>query len=155
MKLADITKPAVTVHESVTFREVVEKMITEQTNSVLVVDDAGVLVGEISVSDLMDAIVPAYLDGDSIAAHFATEEMFAEAIQDARDMPAKDFMNTNVVSIKATDGLMSVAATAIAEGKARIPVVDDTNMPVGMVSRRGLKHLIAHYLDIKDSGTDS
>ena len=49
------------------------------------------------------------------------------------------------------DGLMAVAAVAIAQQKARIPVVDVDNRPVGIISRRGLKHLIAQFLNITDS----
>lgn len=151
MELKDITKEAVLISEDATFNEALRAMVQSQTNSLLVVNGDGVLTGEISVSDLLDAIVPEYLDGDSIAAHFATEEMFEEAVRDAAEKPVSEFMAMDVEPVHVSDGLMAVAANAIAHQNARIPVVDDDNRPVGVVSRRGLKHILAQFLGIKDS----
>lgn len=150
MELEEIVKPAVTVREDVSFREALSLMVKQQTNTLLVTDAQGQLVGEVSVSDLLDAIVPEYLDGDSIAAHFATEEMFLNATKDAADTPVHEFMNTDIEPVMLDDGLMAVATTAIAHKKARIPVVNDERHPIGIVSRRGLKKILADSLEIPD-----
>ena len=151
MEVQDITKPAITIGENTRFEDMVRTMVEKQTNSLLVVNDDGVLVGEINMSDVLDAIVPEYLDGDSIAAHFASSDMFAKAVQDARDIPVKDFMNAGTTAVEADDSLMAVAAIAIANHRTHIPVVDSDNRPVGVISRRGVKHLIADALHIEDS----
>ena len=151
MNVSDITKEAVVISEEASFKEALEKMVQEQTNTLLVIDESGALTGEVSVSDLLDAIVPEYLDGDSIAAKFATEEMFEEAVTDTAEKTVSLFMSTDYDAVKATDGLMTIAATAIAHQRARIPVVDSDNRPVGIISRQGLKHILAKYLGIKDS----
>lgn len=151
MELKDIVKEVAIISENTTFREAVSAMVKQQTNSLLVIDDEGMLSGEITVSDLLDGIVPEYLDGDSIAANFATEEMFEEAVQNAADKEVRDFMGVDVDPVHIDDGLMAVAASAIAHGRARVPVVDHENRPIGIVSRRGLKQLIATSLNIKDS----
>lgn len=153
MEIKDITKPAVTINENATFESAMKAMVNSQTNTLLVINDEGVLVGEVSVADLMDAIVPEYLDGDSIAANFATEEMFSEAVIDSKDDMVKDFMNSDISSVDMDDSLMAVASIAIAYRRARIPVVDADNNPVGIISRRGLKHIIAQYLGIEDKET--
>lgn len=151
MEVKDIVKEAVIIGENASFKDALSMMIHKQTNSILVTNSDGILVGEVSVSDLMDAIMPDYLNGDSIAANFATEEMFEEAVRDAADQKVHDFMSSDVQSVHMDDGLMAVAAVAIAQQKARIPVVDVDNRPVGIISRRGLKHLIAQFLNITDS----
>ncbi len=151
MEVKDIVKKAVIVSETTSFKEALAKMVHQQTNTLLVVNDAGELTGEIGVSDLLDAIVPEYLDGDSIAANFATEEMFEQAVRDTEDKEVQYFMSTDFHSVKLSDGLITVAAIAIAHQKVRIPVVDDDNKPIGIISRRGLKHIIAKFLGIKDS----
>lgn len=151
MEVRDITKDAVLITEEASFKEALEKMVKQQTNTLLVVDDEGKLSGEVSVTDLLDAIVPEYLDGDSIAANFATGEMFDEAVKDATEKQVQFFMSKDFTAINLSDGLMTVAATAIAHQRARIPVVDNENRPVGMISRRGLKHILAQGLGIKDS----
>lgn len=151
MELTEIIKDPVVVSESATLEEALSRMVKEKTNTLLVTDATGILTGEVGVSDILDAIVPEYLDGDNVAAHFATEEMFAEAVQIAKEKPVAEFMSPDIEPIRIDEGIMSVAAKAIAQGKARIPVVDDENHPVGIVSRRGLKHILAEYLGISDS----
>ena len=151
MEVKDIVKEAVIIGQDASFKEAVSKMISEQTNTLLVTDEEGKLVGEVSVSDLLDAIVPEYLDGDNIAAHFATEEMFEEAVKDATEQQVEFFMNHDFSAVEMTDGLMTVAATAIGHQRARIPVVDSEGRPIGIISRQGLKHIIAKTLGIKDS----
>jgi len=151
MEVKDIIKDAVTISEEASFKEALDAMINGKTNTLLVVDDNGTLVGEVTVADLLDAIVPEYLDGDSIAANFATEEMFEEAVKDAEEQQVKYFMSTDFNAVDLEDGLMTVAATAIAHQRARIPVVDQNNNPIGIISRQGLKHILAEFLDIKDS----
>ena len=151
MELKDIIKEAVTISEEASFSDAIRMMISQQTNTLLVTNEDGELVGEVSVSDLLDAIVPDYLDGDSIAANFATEEMFEEAVRDASEKQVQFFMAHDFSAIELEDGLMSVAATAIAHQRARIPVIDDQGKPVGIISRQGLKHILAKFLGIEDS----
>lgn len=150
MELKDIVKPAVMISESASFREAVEHMVKEQSNSLLVIGEEGKLVGEVHISDLLDAIVPGYLDGDSITEHFATSEMFEAAIREAEDTPVEMFMTVDINPVTLEDSLMTVATVAIAQQKAHIPVVDKHDRPVGIISRRGLKHIISHALGIKD-----
>ena len=151
MELRDIVKDPVIVSEDATFVDALSTMVKNQTNSLLVINSDGELSGEVSVSDLLDAIVPEYLDGDSIAANFATEEMFEDAVKNASLKPVSDFMSVDVDPVNVDDKLMAVAATAIARRQARIPVVDHDNRPIGIISRRGLKHILAKFLGITDS----
>ena len=92
MELKDIVKQSVTISENASFRDAISAMVNGKTNTLLVTGEEGKLVGEICVADLLDAIVPAYLDGDSIAAHFATEAMFEEAVKHAEDKEVQFFM---------------------------------------------------------------
>lgn len=151
MEVKDIMKPAISISEEASFKEALKAMVDQKTNTLLVVDDTGSLVGEVTVADLMDAIVPEYLDGDNIAANFATEEMFEKAVRDAAEQQVKFFMSHDFSVVEVDDGLMTIAATAIAHQRARIPVVDKDGHPVGIISRQGLKHIIAKFLGIDDS----
>jgi len=151
MELKDIIKDAVTIPEEASFKDAISLMITEKTNSLLVTDNNGLLTGEVSVTDLLDAIVPEYLDGDSVAAHFASATMFEEAIKSNADLLVKLFMSTHITPVELTDGIMEVAINAIEHKNVRVPVVDSEGKPVGIISRRGLKHIIGHALNISDS----
>lgn len=151
MEVKDITKPAITINENTTFEGTIKVMVTKQTNSLLVVDDEGVLVGEIGMSDILDAVVPDYLDGDSVATYFTDSNMFTAAISDAKEKLVSEFMSASTSTVETKDSLMTVAALAIASGRTHIPVVDIDGRPVGVISRRGVKHIIAHALNIPDS----
>lgn len=148
MEVQQIIKEAITITEETSFKTAVETMINKKTNSLLVVDGEGTLVGEVSVTDLLDAIVPEYLDGDTIAAHFASSDMFTDAVTDIAEQEVRYFMDTGVETVSEKEGIMAIAGAAIANKRARIPVVNETGKPVGIISRQGLKHIIANALDI-------
>ncbi len=146
MELKDITKEAVTVNEYTTLAEALDLMLTAHTNTLLVTDDDGRLVGEVSVSDLFDGIVPMHLNGDSALALLDSETAFAAAVKVAKDNPVQEFMSADFDTVYPDSSLMEVAAIAIAHARGRIPVVDHDDRPIGMISRQGLKHILGKYL---------
>ncbi len=150
MELKDVTKEAVLVGLNSTLEEAVKKMITDKTNALVVVNEEGKFAGEVNVSDLFDAIIPEYLDGDAVLEHFASEETFAEAVKDASGKFVEDFVSLNADPVFATDSIVQVASSAVAHQHTRIPVVDHDNRPIGIISRHGLKHILAEYLGIEE-----
>lgn len=150
MEIRDLTKDAVLISEDSTFRDAIALMVKKQTNSLLVIDEDGELTGEVNVSDLLDAIVPVNLDGDSIEENLGTEAAFGSAVRDAEEIQVKEFMTVDIQAVHVDDSLINIAGTAIAHQTAHIPIVDHDNRPIGVISRRGLKHILAEYLGIKD-----
>lgn len=150
MELKDITKEAAIISEDATLEDAVRKMVTEQANALIVINDEGAFAGEVNVSDLFEAIVPEYLDGDGVLEYFSSEEKFIEAVKDNAAKPVFEFMSMNAEPVLVTDSIMDVAASAVAHQHSRIPVVDHDNRPIGVISRQGLKHIIANFLNIKD-----
>ena len=151
MDLKQITKPVVTIGEEASFVDALNLMVEDKTNSLIVIDDEGVIVGEVCVTDLLSATVPAYIEGDGIAAHFTTEEIFNSTVQEAADKKVSDFMDKDFHAIHEDASMMQVAVAAIEQDKSRIPVIDSEDKPIGIVSRRGIKHILAKQFDIKDS----
>ncbi len=147
MQAKDITKPAVCISEDTTLREAVARMVHDQTNTLLVVGEGGVLVGEVSVSDLLDAVIPMNLTGDDVMEHFTSEDTFVSAVQDAADKPVYEFMVRDYSTISGDDELITIAANAISHQRARIAVVDGEGRPIGIISRQGLKQILARFLD--------
>lgn len=151
MELKDITKEAAIISLDATLEDAVRKMITEQANALIVVDEEGEFAGEVNVSDLFEAIVPEYLDGDAVLEHFSTEEKFIEAVRDASGKLVEEFVSRNAEPVLVTDSLIHVASVAVAHQHSRIPVVDHSNRPIGVISRQGLKHILAEFLGIKET----
>jgi CBS domain-containing protein len=150
MEIQDIIKDARIITEDTTFAEALELMVRTHTNSLLVVDESGKLSGEVSVADLFDAIIPFDVDGDSVLEHFSSEEQIIEAIKKAKDTPVDMFMSVDLDAMHPDEGLLQIAATAIANQRSRIPVVDHEDRPIGIISRQGLKRILGSYLKIKE-----
>lgn len=148
--LESIMRPASIIDDQASMREALERMNKEKTNELLVVDQEGMLIGEVSVTDLLGAVIPDDLDGDDALSHLADEDTFREAVKVAADKAISECMSYAVESIRADARLIDVAATAVAMGQARIPVVDHDNRPVGIISRIGLKHILSVYLSVKE-----
>ena len=151
MEIRDLAKEAVIVSEDSTFEDAIALMMRKYTNSLLVVDADGRLSGEVGVSDLFDAIVPIDLAPDEVLKNLSTEEGFEKAVRDAADMQVRDFMTVDVEPVHVDDSLLAIASTAIAHGTQHIPIVDHDERPIGVISRRGLKHILAKYLGIEDT----
>ncbi len=149
MEIRDLAKEAVVVSEDTTFRDAISLMVSKETNNILVVDEDGRLSGEISVSDLMNGIIPDYLEPDKVLEELSTEDGFARAVKTAGDKLVSDFMSVDFEAVHVEDNLLAIAGIAIAHSTESIPVVDQDDHPIGVISRKGLKHILAEYLGIK------
>lgn len=150
MEIRDLAKEAVVISEDSTFHDALALMVLKQTNALLVIDEDGKLSGEVGVSDLLNATVPDDIDPDLVLENLNTEEGFAKAVQDAAEKEVRDFMTVDIQPVHVDDSLLAIAGTAIAHGTQYIPVIDHDGHPIGVISRRGLKHILAQYLGIKD-----
>ena len=146
MKAKDITKPAVVISEDTALRTAIERMNKEHTNTLLVVGTGGVLTGEVSVSDLLDAVIPDSMSGDDVINNFTDEEKFIAAVKAAADRPVYEFMIRDFTTVTTEDDLITIAANAIGYQRARIAVVDKDGRPVGIISRQGLKQILSKFV---------
>jgi predicted transcriptional regulator len=149
MQVKDIVKPAIIINESDTFEIALKAMMTQHTNTLLVVGEDGCLSGEVSVTDLLGAIVPDTLNGNEVISHFSTDDAFIASIQFVKDLPVSEFMSHDVTPLTLNDNLLTVVGTAIAQELARIPVIDDEGHPVGIISRQGLKQIMDKFMNVK------
>lgn len=149
MIVKDIVKPAVIITETDTFGFALKAMMTQNTNTLLVTNQKGKLVGEITVTDLLMAVVPDILNGSEVMEHFKNDDAFVASIEVAKDLPVSEFMSHDYSALTLNDNLTDIVATAIAYERARIPVVDHENNPIGIISRQGLKQILAKFLEQK------
>lgn len=149
MDLRDLKKEAVIINEDLNFQDALELMMSKKTNEVFVVNGEGKLTGEITVADLLNAIVPEYSDPDNILENLSTEDGFKAAVADAKGKLVSDFMTVNVQPVQMEDSLLTIASTALANQTEHIPIVDNEHHPIGVISRRGIKHILAKYLGLK------
>ncbi|MBW1670378.1 MAG: universal stress protein [Deltaproteobacteria bacterium] len=152
-KIQDIMRKAVLIGQDAVFVDALRKMIIDKTNSLLVVNKSGKLIGEMQSFDLIRQVVPGYVVSDEIAAHFATEEIFKDACEAAKNIPIEKFMNKDPKTITLESSLMEAVVIAMSHGQSRIPVVDEQHQPLGVLSRTELKQAITKFINIEEGST--
>jgi len=146
MELQQITDEAFTIDENASFIDALAAMVVNQTNSLLVTNADGKLVGGLCVSGLLLGISPNYPGGDDATAHLAYETIFNQAVEHTTDKHIKDFMDTDVEPVCGEESLMKATVAAMKQKRAYIPVVDGDNRPIGIIPRKGIRHILTMKL---------
>ncbi len=144
--IEDIMRPAVFISSDATLQTTLEKMIHERRNSLVVIDQKGVLLGMVNAIDIIKAVLPDYLEESNLAARFSNIDLLKEDAERVKDMAVTDFMEKKVPTIKVTGNIIEAAAIAAHSGRGRIAVVDADNKPVGVLTRTELKQVIGTTL---------
>lgn len=140
MKVKDImTEPAITISEDTPLYEIAQIMLDHRIGGVPVINEAGDLTGIVTESDFTakEKCVPFSM--------FRAPQLFgtwlgndAEGLYEgARNIPAREIMSTNVVTVKENDSIEAVLNLILKHDINRIPVVRDRK-PVGIVARHDL-----------------
>lgn len=136
-----------TVLVSATFREALSLLINHNTNGLVVVDQSNKIRGILSSWDLIQYIVPDYLEEDKHLAPFEAPSTFADRILEVLDDPITNFMTEHVHTVKPETSLMS-AATLLSEFRIRqLPVIDEEGTIVGYINRTDIKRAIAYVVE--------
>ena len=145
--VSDYMNPKVTtINIGATFRDAVEQMVFLSTNGLVVIDDEQKVVGILSSWDLIEHVVPDYLEEDKHLAAFESGDVFAKRIKEVADHPITDFMTAKVHTIHPDENLMQ-ASTLLSEFKIRqLPVVDDKGVLVGYLNRTDIKRAFGEVL---------
>lgn len=139
--------PAVTARLTTTFKEAVQIMTKENINSLVIVDKNNKVIGILSSWDIVEYIVPDYLEEDKHLASFEAADMFKIRTMQVANDPIGKFMRKRVHVIKSENSLMETA-TVLSEFHVRqLPVVDDTGSPVGYINCSDIKKAIGNILE--------
>jgi CBS domain-containing protein len=99
------------------------KMLENEIGSVVVVDDAGAIEGILTTTDFVQIV----------------------AERKPKDQtPVSAYMSTDVVTVGAQDDVRDVADVLVEHGFHHLPVVDDEEGPIGMVTTTDLAGYLSH-----------
>ena len=125
------------IPEDALVRDAVLKMIEEDTDGLVVVskEDSGKMVGFISSTDILEAVVPDYLEGAKSLASFEAEDVFLRQVKAISHHPIEKWIKKEVRSVYINDTLIK-AATILTEYKIhQLPVLDSARNVVGYITR--------------------
>ena len=141
--------PAVTARITTTFREAVDIMIKENINSLVIVDRDGKVIGILSSWDLVEYVVPDYLEEDKHLAAFESSDTFKIRTRQIADDPIGKFITKRVHTISADSSIMETATTLSEYHVRQMPVVDENGYPVGYINCADIKQAIYDVLQGK------
>jgi CBS domain-containing protein len=107
-------------------------------SGMVVLEDSRRLVGVLSVTNVIRAVIPSYLVLDENLGGLTWNGMIEERMAKARDRKVKDVMSASVMTITPEASLMRCADMMIEHHLDRLPVVNDGGEVVGVVHLRDL-----------------
>ena len=138
----------ITVNESSTLREAIEIMIKNKTNGLVVVDEARKVIGILSSWDIIQHIVPDYLEEDTHLASFESGDVLIQRTKETANDSIAKFMTAKVHTVKPQETLMEAAAILSEFRIRQLPVVDDNGVLIGYINRTDIKEAIGDILGI-------
>lgn len=142
----------VTLPLSATMSEAITVMIRERTNGLVVIDKKGCVAGILSSWDIIQHVVPDYLEEDKHLASFEASDLFVSRARELADDSITKFMTKNVHTIKPGHSLMEAAALLSTFHIRQLPVVDNEGKLIGYLNRTDVKLAVGKALE--GSGSD-
>lgn len=146
----------ITIDKNATFREALSLMVQQKTNGLVVLNKRGKVVGTIDSFNLIQAMVPSYLQEDASLAALASDEVFQKGVNQSLEKPVKQMMEkVGDAYVRESDNMILAAAIAAKYNARYIPVFkDDSDEIAGVVSRTDIKRAMADILQIHDEQTN-
>jgi CBS-domain-containing membrane protein len=132
-----MTNDVVTVTAELGYKAVADLMVRHSVSAVPVVDAERRVLGVVSEADLLAKLEYA----DRVPRHLLTTRRMRNGRQKAAGDTAGELMTAPAVTIRATGTVTGAARLMEAARIKRIPVVDESDRLVGIVSRRDLVRL--------------
>lgn len=115
-----------------------------------VLDSQGLLVGILSIGDILKAVYPAYLYLMDLG-EFAWDGMVESFAKKAAEKQVSDVMTRTVVTVREEATLMECVDHMLKSGVKRVPVMNGKHAVVGMLYERDVFYAITKAMVNKDA----
>jgi CBS domain-containing protein len=139
-----MTAPVITIKESQTVAETIKLMVQRDTDGLVVVNDKDdlMVVGIISMHDILKYLVPDYLEEEKNLAPFEPSEFFNQRAKKIADDKISKLMTSKKIYTVGPEDSLIKAATLLTEYKIhRLPVLDNGKL-VGYLSHSDVRRAI-------------
>lgn len=139
-----------TLHKDASIADALQTMLKNKTNGLVIIDHNKKVVGILSSWDIIEYVVPDYLEEDKHLATFESENMFEKRVRAIADHPVSSCMTAQVHTTKSNHTLIE-AATLLSEFHIRqLPVVDEKGLLIGYINRTDIKRAMGEVLQIRE-----
>jgi predicted transcriptional regulator len=129
------------------FKTVLRAMRSMPSRNLYVVDGQDVLLGVISSYDVLNVMLPFYLDANLAKALDIDEEFLARTLEENKQLSAKDLMIADFASMREDGHFLEAEARIKERALNALAVVDEAGRIVGEVTR---KRILATLLELSD-----
>ena len=129
------------ITDSATLGEAIKMLLDQGSNGLIVVSASELdkVAGIVSSRNVIEAVVPDYLETDRSLGAFEAEDVFLKRVKEVAGSPISNIMTTKVHAVKPTDTLMEAITLLSDKGIRQLPVVDDNEKLVGYISRTDIR----------------
>jgi len=144
--LSDWLTPEMNLEKAISVMRQAKRGHGLSVNAIVVLDADRKLVGIVSTTDILRAILPPHLFFDEDSNAGSWESLRQDRIEKTRNMHVADIMTEDVRIIRTNDSLMRCADTLLVEQLRRLPVVALDGRIVGVVYLRDVYNAVTELL---------
>ena len=142
MRAKDVMRSEVQcVSERTTLRELSRAFRRHGVTTLSVINDQGELVGVVTETELLKAMLPGYSELLDTLQYMQDFEYLEDRADEVEDVPVRDIMLRGAISVTEDTPLMRVISLFLLKAASHIPVVRD-NRIVGVVTRTDIAELV-------------
>jgi CBS domain-containing protein len=142
MRAKDVMRSEVQcVSETTTLRELSRAFRRHGVTTLSVINEQGELVGVVTESELLKAMLPGYSELLDTLQYMQDFEYLEDRADEVEDVPVREIMLRGAISVTENTPLMRVISLFLLKATSHIPVVRD-NRIVGVVTRTDIAELV-------------
>lgn len=142
MRAKDVMRSEVQcVSETTTLRELSRAFRHHGVTTLSVINDQGELVGVVTETELLKAMLPGYSELLDTLQYMQDFEYLEDRADEVEDVPVRDIMLRGGISVTEDTPLMRVISLFLLKATSHIPVVRE-NKIVGVVTRTDIAELV-------------
>ena len=138
-----------TISPDDTIKTAVRRFIDEHINGFVVVNNQNEVVGILSLQDIAATTIPSqFKKNASMAAAMYTKGFFTKEVKKIQELPISKIMRKKFETVNLEDNIMAVTADFLQNDLYIVPVIDQKNKLIGIITRSEIKHALAHTMDL-------
>ncbi len=127
------------ISPNLTWIETLKLMESKKTNSLYVEESDGKFLGVITIKQLLEYVIPDYLEQNPELARTIPEHEFIELCAAKKEDSIRTFIDTNIPQVSPEMTLLELAVGSIQINHYRLAVVDKNGHLVGRITRRMIR----------------
>ncbi len=153
MKVLDIMEPLthwltpeMTLHEAIAIMHQSKRGHGLSVNGIVVLDSERKLVGIVSTTDILRAIIPSHLFFDDDHGSMSWEALRQDHITKTKSLHVRNIMTEDVRTIRTGDSILRCADRLLSEQIRRLPVIAMDGKVVGVIYLRDVYNAVTGLL---------